>query len=256
MPPCLCVANISLFEAHQLLFRTYQDLKSQKLALPQELWRRLMLLHSYVIVKRLVKAGDHHSAAIMLVRVAKNIQQFPAHVVPILTSVVIECQRAKMPGESYQYACTLMKPEYRKDVSEQYRKKIENIVRKPPPDSESRDALEANMPCMYCGFSFAESQLDCLNCKNISPFCIASGMRMLKEDWSNCPACNFPARHSVFTATLQANDQCPMCDSVVKPHEVLMVPDPVNQINYYKSLFQASENESAPAPPPPPPPPE
>jgi len=177
-------------QAHQLLFRTYQDLKSQQLALPQELWRRLMLLHSYVpwqctamtagqnqliihsnhstrfdaveslhfngvglsdfllfkskdlmnytyglqstksrnpwdgyqnptsqvIVKRLVKAGDHPSAAIMLVRVAKNIQQFPAHVVPILTSVVIECQRAKMIGESYQYACTLMKPEYRKDA--------------------------------------------------------------------------------------------------------------------------------------------
>lgn len=71
---------------------------------------------SQVIVKRLVKAGDHPSAAIMLVRVAKNIQQFPAHVVPILTSVVIECQRAKMIGESYQYACTLMKPEYRKDA--------------------------------------------------------------------------------------------------------------------------------------------
>ena len=70
---------------------------------------------SQVIVKRLVKAGDHPSAAIMLVRVAKNIQQFPAHVVPILTSVVIECQRAKMIGESYQYACTLMKPEYRKE---------------------------------------------------------------------------------------------------------------------------------------------
>mmetsp|Transcript_45688 Transcript_45688/g.108618 ORF Transcript_45688/g.108618 Transcript_45688/m.108618 type:complete len:1374 (-) Transcript_45688:21-4142(-) len=239
-------------QAHQLLFRTYQDLKSQKLALPQELWRRLMLLHSYVIVKRLVKAGDHPSAAIMLVRVAKNIQQFPAHVVPILTSVVIECQRAKMPGESYQYACTLMKPEYRKDVSEQYKKKIENIVRKPPPEAESRDALEASLPCMYCGFNFAESQLDCLNCKNISPFCIASGMRMLKEDWSNCPACNFPARHSVFTAALQANEQCPMCDSVVKPAEVVLVHDPANQIHYYKSLFQASESESAPPPPPPP----
>ena len=26
--------------------------------------------------------------------------RFPAHVVPILTSVVIECQRAKMPGEA------------------------------------------------------------------------------------------------------------------------------------------------------------
>ena len=92
--------------------------------------------------------------------------------------------------------------------------------------------------------------------KNISPFCIASGMRMLKEDWSNCPACNFPARHSVFTAMLQANG-CPMCDSMVKPDEVKIVNDPSGQITYYKSLFQASENESAPsapAPPPPPPP--
>ncbi|CAE7695182.1 Wdr19, partial [Symbiodinium sp. CCMP2592] len=124
---------------------------------------------------------------------------------------------------SYQYACTLMKPEYRKDVSEQYKKKIENIVRKPPPEVDQRDALEASLPCMYCGFNFAESQLDCLNCKNISPFCIASGMRMLKEDWSNCPACNFPARYSVFSAMLQANEQCPMCDAVVKPEELVLV---------------------------------
>merc|ERR1712004_463739 len=92
--------------AHQLLFKTYQDLKSQKLALPQELWRRLMILHSYVIVKRLVKTGDHQTAALMLLRVAKNIQQFPAHVVPILTSAVIECQRSKLSTDAYQYACT------------------------------------------------------------------------------------------------------------------------------------------------------
>lgn len=92
-----------------------------------------------------------------------------------------------------------------------------------------------------------------MNCKNISPFCIASGMRVLKEDWSNCPACNFPARFSVFTAMLQANNQCPMCDSVVQPAEVMKLQDPATQIHYYKSLFQAAESESAPAPPPPPP---
>merc|ERR1712076_339684 len=110
--------------AHQLLFKTYQDLKAQKLALPQELWRRLMILHSYVIVKRLVKIGDHMNAALMLLRVARNIQQFPAHVVPILTSVVIECQRAKMTTEAYQYAYQLMATEYRSNISEQYKKKI------------------------------------------------------------------------------------------------------------------------------------
>merc|ERR1711865_658983 len=101
--------------SHGLLFRTYQDLKSQKLALPQELWRRLMILHSYVLVKRLVKVS-HHNAALMLLRVAKNIQQFPAHIVPILTSVVIECQRAGMKKEAYKHACTLMQAEYRPQV--------------------------------------------------------------------------------------------------------------------------------------------
>lgn len=35
-----------------------------------------------------------HAGARLLVRVANNISKFPAHVVPILTSTVIECQRA------------------------------------------------------------------------------------------------------------------------------------------------------------------
>merc|ERR1712217_748441 len=117
-------------------------------ALPQELWRRLMILHSYVIVKRLVKGGDHATAAQMLLRVAKNIQQFPAHIVPILTSVVIECQRAKLSTEAYQYACMLMRPEYRPQVAEQYKKKIENIVRKPCAD-DAKDTAEVTSACMY-----------------------------------------------------------------------------------------------------------
>merc|ERR1712113_794208 len=131
------------------------------------------------IVKRLVKSGDHHTAALMLLRVARNIQQFPAHVVPILTSVVIECQRAKMSQEAYTYACTLMRPEYRPQVTEQYKKKIENIVRKQP--AEDQKGTEENMtPCMYCNCKLADSSLDCPNCRNISPFCIVTGLRMLR----------------------------------------------------------------------------
>merc|ERR1711904_629239 len=147
--------------AHSLLFRTYQDLKTQKLALPQELWRRLMILHSYVLVKRLVKVGNHHNAALMLLRVAKNIQQFPAHIVPILTSVVIECQRATMKNQAYQFACTLMRPEYRPQISEQYKRKIGTIVRKPMNSEQEKDSQEASSPCPYCGMTLADSQLDC-----------------------------------------------------------------------------------------------
>jgi len=223
--------------AHALLFRTYQDLKSQKLPLPHELWRRLMILHSYVIVKRLVKIGDHTNAAQMLLRVAKNIQQFPAHVVPILTSVVIECQRARMTTEAYQYACTLMRPENRPQISEQYKKKIENIVRKPLTD-DARELAEVQTPCMYCGFLLNDSQLDCPNCKNISPFCIVTGMRMLGDDWSYCTSCNFPARRVAFAAALQTTEACPMCDAPQKLADLPSVPDPSSFIADYKSLFQ------------------
>lgn len=53
------------------------------------------------------------SAARMLIRVARNISKFPKHVVPILTSTVIECHRAGLKKTSYEYASMLMRPEYR-----------------------------------------------------------------------------------------------------------------------------------------------
>merc|ERR1719198_683686 len=103
-----------------------------------------MILHSYMIVRRLVKAGDHANAAHMLLRVAKNIQQFPAHIVPILTSVVIECQKANFKTSAYPFACTLMRPEYRPQVLEQYKRKIETIVRKPMSEEQKdKDTPEA-----------------------------------------------------------------------------------------------------------------
>jgi len=233
--------------AHGLLFRTYQDLKLQKLGLPQDLWRRLMVLHSYTIVKRLVKTGDHVNAALMLLRVAQSIQQFPAHIVPILTSTVIECQRAKMTGKAYQYACTLMRPEYRPHIApEQYKKKIENIVRKPVTD-DSKEKIESFSPCMYCDLSIDESQLDCPNCKNISPFCILTGLRMLKDDWCYCPSCKFPMRRSACLATLKegedaaTTDVCPMCEEKLRSADLPTVPDPSSFIADYKSLFQTAE---------------
>merc|ERR1719398_488677 len=110
-----------------------------------------MIIHSYVIVKRLVKIGDHVNAAHMLLRVARNIQQFPAHLVPILTSVVIECQRAGMKDQAYQFACTLMRPEHRSQISEQYKRKIETIVRKPQNTEQAGALVKEEMhPCPYC----------------------------------------------------------------------------------------------------------
>lgn len=232
--------------AHGLLFCTYQDLKNQRLALPQELWRRLMILHSYVIVKRLVKAGVHHNAALMLLRVARNIQQFPTHIVPILTSVVIECNRAGLKSEAYQYACQLMRPEYRASISEQYKRKIENIVRKSVNEEQS-DSMERLTGCMFCGMELLESQLDCPNCKNISPFCVVTGMRMLKENWSYCRNCKFPAMRDALAALADQGEVCPMCDESVQA-DVPSVPDPSSYINEYRTLFQSADPNSGESP--------
>jgi WD repeat-containing protein 19 len=74
-----------------------------------------MLLHSYTLVKSLIAINDHVTAARMLVRVARTISKFPKHIVPILTSTVIECHRAGLKKTAFEYASMLMRPEYRWD---------------------------------------------------------------------------------------------------------------------------------------------
>ena len=76
-----------------------------------------------------MKLGDHRMAARMLVRVANSISKFPSHVVPILTSTVVECQRAGLKNSAFSYAAMLMRPEYRQKIDAKYKKRIEQIVR-------------------------------------------------------------------------------------------------------------------------------
>jgi WD repeat-containing protein 19 len=84
-----------------------------------------------------------------------------------------------------------------------------------------------------------DSLLDCPSCKNISPFCIVTGMRMLRDDWSYCTFCNFPARRGALLTLAEAGDACPMCDSSLKGVEVPLVTDTSSYLQEYKSLFQA-----------------
>lgn len=103
--------------AHQQLQDMTRLLRDQDKRPPQQLAQALNLLHSYVLVKTRVKLDDHLGAARLLVRVARNISRFASHVVPILTSTVIECQRAGLLASSYEHAATLMRPEYRQDIN-------------------------------------------------------------------------------------------------------------------------------------------
>lgn len=99
---------------------------------PQPLARALLLLHSYLMVKKHAKGGNHARAARLLVRVARNISKFPKHQVPILTSTVIECQRARLKQSAYGFASTLMSPDFRASIDAKFKRKIEAIVRKKP----------------------------------------------------------------------------------------------------------------------------
>ena len=80
--------------AHDVLLDTYKDIKSHNLKIPFDLNNKLMLIHSFQLGKRLVKMGNHLGAARMLIRVSKNISQFPSTTINILTTTVAECTQA------------------------------------------------------------------------------------------------------------------------------------------------------------------
>ena len=95
------------------------------------------------------------------------------HVVPILTSAVIECHRANLRAASFEYATTLMRPEYRQQLQEAYKRKIEAIVRKP---GDRVDVLEEETPSPFDPSArLPETALECPSTKNSIPYCIATG---------------------------------------------------------------------------------
>lgn len=189
--------------AHSLLLETHQDLVQQNLSIPDELKRSLLLLHSYILTKRLVALKDHRGAALMLLRVVKNISKFPSHVVPILTSAVIECQRADLKKSCYEYACTLMRPEYRDQIPETFKAKIEKQVRRAPTEEDPEVLTE----CPFCQMAIPDSTLDCPSCRNFIPYCITTGLHMVLDDWSMCPSCKFPSLYSAFYSAIETEQK-------------------------------------------------
>ncbi|XP_037247297.1 WD repeat-containing protein 19 isoform X2 [Falco rusticolus] len=193
--------------AHDVLFSMYSELKTQKIKIPSEMATNLMILHSYILVKTHVRRGDHMKGARMLIRVANNISKFPSHIVPILTSTVIECHRAGLKNSAFSFAAMLMRPEYRNKIDLKYKKKIEAMVRRP----DTTETEEPTTACPYCAFQLPECELLCPGCKNNLPYCIATGRHMVRDDWTVCPHCDFPALYSEFKNMLQTENICPMC---------------------------------------------
>ncbi|XP_038608159.1 WD repeat-containing protein 19 isoform X1 [Tachyglossus aculeatus] len=207
--------------AHDVLFSMYTELRTRKITIPSEMATNLMILHSYILVKIHVKRGDHMKGARMLTRVANNISKFPSHIVPILTSTVIECHRAGLRSSAFSFAAMLMRPEYRSRIDLKYRKKIEAMVRRP----DTSEAEEATTPCPFCEFPLPECELLCPGCKNNLPYCIATGRHMVKDDWTVCPHCDFPALYSEFTNLLDTESPCPMCSERLNRDQLEKISD-------------------------------
>eukprot|EP00750_Incisomonas_marina_P015809 INCI18667.1.p1 GENE.INCI18667.1~~INCI18667.1.p1 ORF type:complete len:1397 (-),score=234.22 INCI18667.1:122-4312(-) len=233
--------------AHRMLYDTYKDLQDQRIRIPQVLAQALLLVHSYLMAKQWVKIGDHELASRLLTRVAKNVSKFPNNKVGILTSAVIECKRAHRDATAYTYAAQLMQKDMRESINEKYRRSIEKLVRKRP---KKKDADEATTPCPHCWAQVPNSSLKCDGCKNRIPYCIISGMHMIFNDWSFCPGCRFPAKHSVITMYVEkAKPECPLCSHRIMPGTLSKVKDPKPQLTAYMQHFEETpadeENKTA-----------
>ncbi|KAI8805835.1 hypothetical protein BJ742DRAFT_819298 [Cladochytrium replicatum] len=213
--------------AKELVLGSIRELRKRKVKIPSEVDRILMLLHSYMLVKVLIKADEHMNAARLLIRVAHHISQFPSHVVPILTTTVLECHRAGLHRSSFEHAATLMRPEYRGAVDVKFKRKIEQIVRRP----EAIEPEEEQTPCPICGTLLGEMALDCKECKNHLQYCIATGKHMTRSEWSHCPSCLFPGLTAPLQSLVEKTRQCPMCGIELGVESIVKVDDPSGILN-------------------------
>lgn len=187
--------------AHSVVTETIRKLEDDGVRVPLQLRSLFVLLHSYLLAKRLAKKGDHQNAARMLLRVAENISKFPTSTVPILTSTVIECHRAGLKHSSYEYALVLMRPEHRSLIDANIKRKIEGIVRRRAANTE--DIVEELTPCPISGQLIPASQLSCPTTRDALPMCIITGKHMVIQDWCFCPNSKLPALYSEYVRYIQ-----------------------------------------------------
>ncbi|CAK84014.1 unnamed protein product (macronuclear) [Paramecium tetraurelia] len=220
-------------EAHQFLYETCDDLKSSGNQIPFDLYQKLMTLHSYTLVKKITKLEEHEDLAKLLDRVCKSISQFPNGATNILTMAVIEATKANFKSMAYQWAITLMKQEYRSQINEKFKTRIENIARKPVKE----EVPDKKTPCPFCGEFVSEFTLDCPKCSNNIPFCIASAKHIVAEQCCFCPECKFPANIQYFKRILEIEPICPLCQKQIRSQDLKEVSIMV------RPQFQVSKEE-------------
>ena len=122
-----------------------------------------------------------------------------------------------------------MKAEYREQIDIKFKKKIETFVRKSAgaqfKADESSETDQIYTPCPFCDTDLIDTELSCHNCRNSIPFCIATGLHIVKHDLTVCPNCQFPAICSELLKILSFESICPMCNSTVDSSQVVLLDD-------------------------------
>lgn len=233
--------------ARQVLYQTQRELMQMNMKVPKNLRQAFSLIHSYLLVKGLAKSGDHLNAARMLIRVANNISKFPAHDVSILTSCVIECQRAGLKAMAFKYASKLiMVPEFREKIPPKFKRKIEQIVRK------FRHCKDDVTECETTPSPYAPQRevpvvdLVCPITKNDLPWCVVSGYHMNLSDWCVCPNSKLPALYSKYKEFIQRGGSVdPVLGKPIRASDLILVEDPKSLLKSFDGSDSSSSSSSS-----------
>lgn len=101
--------------------------------------------------------------------------KFIPDTVPLLTTTVIECNRAGLKKNAFNYAVILMRSEFRSKIDAKYSKKIESIVRRSPKEIKGIDEDNLGSSCCpICDANLPDMEINCYQCKTSLPICIAT----------------------------------------------------------------------------------
>ena len=188
--------------AHKILYNTIHELEVRDTYVSQTLRGMFVVLHSYQLVKKLAKRGDHEGTARLLLRVAKHISKFPKHQVRILISTIIECQKSGLKNSAFEWATYICSnSEFKKELADsKFKNKIQAIIRKPNRDEKPED----KSPCPISLQMIPVTELECPTTKDQIPMCVCSGRHMEIDDWCFCPVSGMPALYSEYIKYLNA----------------------------------------------------
>jgi WD repeat-containing protein 19 len=188
--------------AHKILYNTIHELEVRDTHVPQTLRQMFVVLHSYQLVKKLAKRGDHEGTARLLLRVAKHISKFPKHQVRILISTIIECQKSGLKDSAFEWASYICSnSEFKKELNDsKFKNKIQAIIRKP----NREEKPEQKSPCPISGDMISQTDLECPATKDHIPMCVCTGRHMEIDDWCFCPVSGMPALYSEYIKYLTA----------------------------------------------------